>query len=166
MFKYTWINPLYTNGFFLLVWFHKLGTVHCACLGASGYNFKKILFSSEYLFYLYKQSRPYMLHFICVFPVCKSTRLGVFTTALIRQRLWSNCMYVQADLSPCWSHIAQCWKSHVKAQLWYLRSTSPVVSENVWKCWPKTDDLVIGWLRCAKNSNHLKVSIYLFTNLL
>ena len=29
-------NPLYTNGFFLLVWYNKLGIAHCTYLGVSG----------------------------------------------------------------------------------------------------------------------------------
>ena len=32
-------NPLYTNGFFLLVRYNKLGMVHCTYPGVSGYNF-------------------------------------------------------------------------------------------------------------------------------
>ena len=39
-------NPLYTNGFSLLVSYNKLGIVHCAYLGVSGYNLKK-----KYLFF-------------------------------------------------------------------------------------------------------------------
>ena len=39
------INPLYTNGFFLLVLNYKIGIVHCTYLGVSGYNFRKILYS-------------------------------------------------------------------------------------------------------------------------
>ena len=34
------LNPLHTNGFFLLVWYHKLGKVPCTYLGVSGYNFQ------------------------------------------------------------------------------------------------------------------------------
>ena len=34
-----------------------------------------------------------------------------------KQRLWSDCAYVQADLRLCWSHIPHCWKSHVAAHL-------------------------------------------------
>ena len=37
----TLINPLYTNGFFLLVSYNQLGIVHCTYLGVSGYNSKK-----------------------------------------------------------------------------------------------------------------------------
>ena len=80
-FKAAALNPLYTIGFFLLVWYNILGKVHCTYLGMSGYNLKKkcILFPED-LFYLYKQCRPWcsiMLHFIWVFTVCKSTSLGV-----------------------------------------------------------------------------------------
>ena len=50
------INPLYTNEFFLLVSYYKLGIVHCTFLGMSGYNFRKILyFLSENIIYLNKQ---------------------------------------------------------------------------------------------------------------
>ena len=38
-------NPLYSNGFFLLIWYNKLGIVHCTYIGVSGYNFPKILYS-------------------------------------------------------------------------------------------------------------------------
>ena len=31
------INPLYTNGLFLLVWYNNLGIVHCTYLEVSGY---------------------------------------------------------------------------------------------------------------------------------
>ena len=39
------IKPLYTNEFFLLVSYNKLGIVHCTCLGVSGYTFQKLLYS-------------------------------------------------------------------------------------------------------------------------
>ena len=29
------------------------------------------------------------------------------------QRLWSDCVYAQADLRLCWLHITYCWKSHL-----------------------------------------------------
>ena len=55
---------------------------------------------------------------------CTTTELSVFLTSLTlveyssdQQRLWSDCIYAQADLRPCWSHIPHCWKSHVTAQL-------------------------------------------------
>ena len=50
------------------------------------------------------------------------------------QRLWSDCAYAQAGLSLCWSHIPQCWKSHVTAQLlltWTLRIKSNKTSHNL-----------------------------------
>ena len=31
------------------------------------------------------------------------------------QRLLSDCAYVQAGLSLCWSHIPHCWRSHATA---------------------------------------------------
>ena len=39
------VNLLYTNRFFLLVWYNKLGVVHCTYLEVSGYIFKIILYS-------------------------------------------------------------------------------------------------------------------------
>ena len=38
--KYPFFNPLYTDGLFLLVWYNRLGIVHCIYLGVSGYNLK------------------------------------------------------------------------------------------------------------------------------
>ena len=34
-----------------------------------------------------------------------------------QQRLLSDCAYVQAGLSLCWSHIPHCWKSHAAAHI-------------------------------------------------
>ena len=34
-----------------------------------------------------------------------------------KQRLGSECAYVQADLRLCWLHIPHCWKSHVAVRL-------------------------------------------------
>ena len=45
------LNPLYKNGFFLLVWYNKLGIVHCTYLGVSGYNFKNIVFFCFKIFF-------------------------------------------------------------------------------------------------------------------
>ena len=57
--------------------YNKLGIVHCKYmyLGVSGYNFKKCIFLSEDLLYLYKQSTDpdEIQHFIWVPTVCKST---------------------------------------------------------------------------------------------
>ena len=33
------VNPLYTNGFFLLIGYNKLGIVHCTYQVVSGYKF-------------------------------------------------------------------------------------------------------------------------------
>ena len=76
-------NPLYTNGFFLLVWDNKLGITHCTYQGVSGYKLKKILYSFFYRLLLPLQTVhtlmecSNMLHFIWVFNVCICTRLGV-----------------------------------------------------------------------------------------
>ena len=41
----TPVNPLYTsNGFFLLIWYNKLGIVHCTYIGVSGYYLKRMYF--------------------------------------------------------------------------------------------------------------------------
>ena len=46
------LNPLYTNGFFLLVSYNKLGMVLCTYLGVSGYFFfKKIVFFCLKIFF-------------------------------------------------------------------------------------------------------------------
>ena len=47
------VNPLYTNGVFLLVGYNKLWKASCIYLGVSDYNFKKnVFFSSDDLFHL------------------------------------------------------------------------------------------------------------------
>ena len=33
------LSPLYTNEFFLLMWYTRLGIIHCSYLGVSGYSF-------------------------------------------------------------------------------------------------------------------------------
>ena len=40
LFFFQQFNPLYTNGFFLLVLCNKIGMVHCTYIGVSRYNFK------------------------------------------------------------------------------------------------------------------------------
>ena len=47
--SWAMFNPLYTDGFFLLVWYNKLGIVFCTYLGVSGYNLKKKIELSENL---------------------------------------------------------------------------------------------------------------------
>ena len=44
------INPLYTNGLFLLVEYNKFGIVHCTYLGVSGYNLKNVFFCLKICF--------------------------------------------------------------------------------------------------------------------
>ena len=48
--KKFYVNPLYTNGFFLLVCYNKLWIVHCTYLGMSGYNLKKNVFCLKIFF--------------------------------------------------------------------------------------------------------------------
>ena len=50
------INPLYSNEFFLLVLYNKLGIAHCTYLEVSGYIFLKkyCIHLSEDLFYLHR----------------------------------------------------------------------------------------------------------------
>ena len=73
------VNPLYTNAFFLLVWYNKLGIVHCTYLGESGYIFKKQIIFCLKLFFIFTNSvdpdeMQHYAAFIWVFTVCKSTR--------------------------------------------------------------------------------------------
>ena len=49
-------NPLYANGFFLLVWYNKHWTVHCTYLGVSGYSLKKIVFFCLKIFFTFTNS--------------------------------------------------------------------------------------------------------------
>ena len=77
-----YINPLYTNEFFLLVWNNKIEIVHCTYLGVSGYNFNKnfVFFCLPFFFTLTVSTLMkccIMWHFIWVFTVCNSTLLGV-----------------------------------------------------------------------------------------
>ena len=65
------------------------------------------------------------------FKLRTSKRCSVSSLTLIeyssdKQRLWSDCIYAQADLSLCWSHIPHCWKSHALAHIicliWFFTS--------------------------------------------
>ena len=66
---------LYTNGFFLLFLYNKLGMVYCIYGGVTGYNFKiKFYFFRCRLACPDKQCSPCpdeMRHFIWVFTVSK-----------------------------------------------------------------------------------------------
>ena len=48
---------------------------------------------------------------------CSVSSSTVIEYSSDKQRLWSVCAYAQADLSLCWSHIPNCWKSHALAQM-------------------------------------------------
>ena len=63
------VNPLYTNGFFLLVCYNKLGIVHCTYLGVSGQDFQKNIFIlSEDLFMFTNSVDPdEMQHYAAAF---------------------------------------------------------------------------------------------------
>ena len=53
---------------------------------------------------------------------CSVSSLTVKEYSSNKQRLWSDCAYVQADPRLCWSHIPHCWKSHIAAHIrkWQL----------------------------------------------
>ena len=48
---------------------------------------------------------------------CSVSSITIIEFSSDEQRLWSDCVYAQADLRLCWSHIPHCWKSHALAQL-------------------------------------------------
>ena len=48
---------------------------------------------------------------------CSVSSSTVIEYSSVKQRLWSDCAYAQADLSICWSHIQHCCKSHVAAHI-------------------------------------------------
>ena len=48
---------------------------------------------------------------------CSLSSLTPIEYSCNKQWLWSDCPYMQADLRLCWSHITNCWKSHVSAQI-------------------------------------------------
>ena len=51
------INLLCSNGFFLLVWYNKLGMVHCIYWGVIGYNFQiKLYFFSLKIIFVFANS--------------------------------------------------------------------------------------------------------------
>ena len=74
-------NPLYTNDIFHLVWYNKLGIVHCTYLGVSDYYFHKYcILLSEDLFNLYKQGRPWWNAALC----CISFASSLFAKQLVK----------------------------------------------------------------------------------
>ena len=57
---------------------------------------------------------------------CLVSTLTLIEYSRDQQRLWSDCVYAQADLRLCWLHISHCRKSHVTAHmLWVLKELSP-----------------------------------------
>ena len=76
------VNSLYTNGFFLLNRYKKIGIVYCTYyLGVSGYNFQEILyFLSEDLFFcINKQCRYWWNAALC----CISSGSSLFVKVLV-----------------------------------------------------------------------------------
>ena len=57
------LTPLYTNGFFLLVWYNKIGIVHFTYLGVSGYNL--IFFLYIFKAFFMKQCRLWLNAALC-----------------------------------------------------------------------------------------------------
>ena len=55
---------------------------------------------------------------------CPISSLTLIENSSDKQRLWSDCMYAQADPRLCLSHIPHCWKSHAMAHFfirnWFL----------------------------------------------
>ena len=52
---------------------------------------------------------------------CSVSSLTFLEYSSDKQRLWSDCVYAQADLSLCWSHIPHCWKSHVMVHMAWVK---------------------------------------------
>ena len=49
---------------------------------------------------------------------CSVSSLTFIEYSSDEQKFWSDCVYAQADLRYCWSHIPHCWKSHALAHFW------------------------------------------------
>ena len=75
------LNHLYSNGFFLLIWYNKLGIIHCTYLGVSGYNLIFfLLFCLKIFFTCTKSVDPDEMPHHAEFHLgrhCRSTHLGV-----------------------------------------------------------------------------------------
>ena len=59
--------------------------------------------------------------------LCSVSSLTVIDYSSLKQRLWSDCAYAQADLGLCWSHIPHCWKSHDQAHSLIKRNNKRVL---------------------------------------
>ena len=61
------------------------------------------------------------------FKLRNSKRCSISSFTLIEyssdyKRLWSDCVYDQADLRLWWSNILHCWKSHAAAHMFFIHS--------------------------------------------
>ena len=66
--RFTQVLLYALNGFFLLVWYNKLGIVSCIYQGATGYSFKKYcIFFSKDQFCHSKQCRPWQNDPFCIY---------------------------------------------------------------------------------------------------
>ena len=73
-------NPLYTNGFFLLVWYNKLGIIHCTYLGVSGYNFQKIIVYYCLKLFFHLTNKHYAAFHLCLHCLQKYSFKGFTNT--------------------------------------------------------------------------------------
>ena len=53
---------------------------------------------------------------------CSVSSLTFIEYSSDKQRLWSDCVDAQADLSLCWLHIPHCWKAHALALIKYKKT--------------------------------------------
>ena len=88
--------PLCTNGFFPLVWYNKLGMVHCIFWGVTGYSFKMIFsvfLSGKMLFCLSKQCRPWWNATFCGISSGSSLFAKIFLKGSTVQKGLRNNVY-------------------------------------------------------------------------
>ena len=81
--------------------------------------------------------------------LCSVSSLTLIEFLNDKQRLWSDCTYVQADLRLCWSHIPHCWKCHVTTQILKAREFCKEFEKasgtnKIWpKCWEVLQTYVV-----------------------
>ena len=122
-------NPLYTNGFFLMVWYNELWIVHI-------YGCQVITFKRRF-FYLILMKCSIMLHFIWVLTVCKCTHLGVSGIRRAKEdKTWLPCVNITKSLVEqsyvCYTGTAQSFDSLP----WYgsLKMPSRILYSQSHKC--------------------------------